>query len=248
MKRMVVLMLSLMTMIAGVAQNKSKSAKPAAQKPTSTKSAGSASIGLKSALDSFSYAMGMSVGKFYKQQGLTSIKSNLMLKGIDDAMKVNNKPLLDEMQANMCIQSYVTDLKTKKSSETKAIGKRYLDSVAKLPGVVKLPSGLEYKVIKAGTDSTHPKITDTVKFHYRGTLADGTEFDNSYTRGEPLIHPMNQLAQGMTEALQMMTPGSKWMLYIPSDLGYGDTGAGDVIPPGAVIVFEVELLEIVNKH
>ena len=136
----------------------------------------------------------------------------------------------------------------KEVNQTKAAGKRFLDSVAKLPGVVKLPSGLQYKVIAAGTDTTHPKVTDTVKFNYRGMLADGTEFDNSYKRGEPLVHPVNQLVPGWTEALQLMTPGSKWMLFIPSELGYGDSGAGEVIPPGAVIVFEVELLEIVNKH
>jgi len=248
MKRTVVLMLSLMIVIASTAQNKSKSTKPATSKPATAKSAGSANIGLKSALDSFSYAMGMSVGKFYKQQGLTSIKTNLMLKGIGDAMKEDSKPLLNEMQANMCIQTYVTDLKEKKTFEAKAAGQHYLDSVAKLPGVVKTPTGLLYKVIKAGTDTVHPKITDTVKFNYRGTLIDGTEIDNSYKRGEPLIHPVSQLVQGWTEALQMMTPGSKWMLYIPSELGYGDTGAGDMIPPGAVIVFEVELLEIMNKQ
>src|SRR5580765_2524501 len=119
MKRSVVLMLSLIMTVGIMAQNKSKSTKPAP-----AKTSGTSSVSLKSALDSFSYAMGMSVGKFYKQQGLTSIKSDLMLKGIGDAMKDNSKPLLDEMQANMCIQSYVTDLKNKKSSETKAIGQR----------------------------------------------------------------------------------------------------------------------------
>ena len=122
-----------------------------------------------------------------------------------------------------------------------------MDSIAKQPGVVKLPSGLQYKVLKAGSETEHPKITDTVKFHYKGSLADGTEFDNSYTRGEPLIHPVSQLVPGWTEALQLMTPGSKWILYIPSSLGYGDQGAGDVIPPGATLVFEVELLEIVKN-
>jgi FKBP-type peptidyl-prolyl cis-trans isomerase FklB len=252
MKRTVVLMVSLMIVIVSAAQNKSKSTKPATSKPaqkTSTaKSAGAANVGLKSPLDSFSYAMGMSVGKFYKQQGLTSINKNLMLQGIGDAMNEKSKPKMDEMQANMCIQSYVSNIKMKQVNGTKTEGKHFLDSVAKLPGVVKLPSGLQYKVITAGKDTMHPKVTDTVKFNYRGALANGTEFDNSYKRGEPLIHPVNQLVPGMTEALQLMTPGSKWMLYIPSELGYGDSGAGEVIPPGALIVFELELLEIVNKH
>jgi len=228
--------------VAGVAQNKSKTTKPTTSSQTS-----STALTLKTGLDSFSYAMGMSVGKFYKQQGLTSIKTNLMLKGIGDAMNDKSKPVMDEMQCNMVMQSYLTEQKAKKSSASKMAGQRFLDSIAKQPGVVKLPSGLQYKVLKAGSDTEHPKITDTVKFHYKGSLADGTEFDNSYTRGEPLIHPVSQLVPGWTEALQLMTPGSKWILYIPSSLGYGDQGAGDVIPPGATLVFEVELLEIVKN-
>jgi FKBP-type peptidyl-prolyl cis-trans isomerase FklB len=242
MKRMAAMMLGLLLMIVAVAQNKSKSTKPA-----TTKSAGASSVTLKTGLDSFSYAMGMSVGKFYKQQGLTSVKTNLMLKGIGDAMSNNAKPIMDETQCNTVMQTYLTEVKTKKAGATKQKGQQFLDSIAKQPGVVKLPSGLQYKVIKAGSDSAHPKATDTVKFNYRGMLADGTEFDNSFSRGEPLVHPVNQLVPGWTEALQLMTPGARWMLYIPSQLGYGDSGAGDVIPPGAVLVFEVELLEIVNK-
>jgi len=236
-------MLTLMITLIGVAQNKSKTTKPA-----TTKSAGAAPTTLQSSLDSFSYAMGVSVGQFYKQQGLTSIKTNLMIKGIQDVMNAKGKPAMDEMQCNMVVQSYITEIKSKKASQSKAKGQLFLDSVAKLPGVVKTASGLEYKVITAGKDTVHPKITDTVKFNYRGMLSDGTEFDNSYQRGEPLVHPVNKLVPGWTEAIQMMTPGSKWMLYIPSELGYGDSGAGGVIPPGAVIVFEVELLEIVSKH
>jgi len=228
--------------VAGVAQNKSKTTKPTTSSQTS-----STALTLKTGLDSFSYAMGMSVGKFYKQQGLTSIKTNLMLKGIGDAMNDKSKPVMDEMQCNMVMQSYLTEQKAKKSSASKMAGQRFMDSIAKQPGVVKLPSGLQYKVLKAGSETEHPKITDTVKFHYKGSLADGTEFDNSYTRGEPLIHPVSQLVPGWTEALQLMTPGSKWILYIPSSLGYGDQGAGDVIPPGATLVFEVELLEIVKN-
>jgi len=242
MKRIAVSAVTLLMVVAGVAQNKSKTTKPTTSSQTS-----STALTLKTGLDSFSYAMGMSVGKFYKQQGLTSIKTNLMLKGIGDAMNDKSKPVMDEMQCNMVMQSYLTEQKAKKSSASKMAGQRFLDSIAKQPGVVKLPSGLQYKVLKAGSDTEHPKITDTVKFHYKGSLADGTEFDNSYTRGEPLIHPVSQLVPGWTEALQLMTPGSKWILYIPSSLGYGDQGAGDVIPPGATLVFEVELLEIVKN-
>ena len=241
MKRTVVSMMILLMVMAAAGQNKTNS-----KKSTSNKTTGTSSLTMKSPLDSFSYAIGMSVGKFYKQQGLTSIRTNLMLKGIGDAMNDKVKPLMDEMQCNMVVQSYLNDIKTKKAADAKMLGQKFLDSVAKLPGVVKLPSGLHYKVIKAGADTTHPKATDTVKFHYRGSLTDGTEFQSSYKSGEPLTHPVNQLVPGWTEALQLMTPGAKWMLFIPSQLGYGDSGAGDVIPPGATLVFEVELLEIVK--
>jgi FKBP-type peptidyl-prolyl cis-trans isomerase FklB len=244
MKRAVLSVMALVIVLICVGQNKSTSKKPA----TATKSATSTPITLKTALDSFSYAMGMSIGKFYKQQGVNSIKTNLMLKGMGDAMNEKTaKPLMDEMQANMCMQSYITDLKSQKASESKAAGQKYLDSVAKQPGVVKLPSGLQYKVLKASSDTAHPKITDTVKFHYMGMVANGAEFDNTFTRNEPITHPVNRLIAGWTEALQLMTPGSKWMLFIPSNLGYGDAGAGDVIPPGATLLFEVELLEIVGR-
>ena len=236
-------MMTLLVVMISVAQNKSTS-----KKPTPPKSAGtSTALSLKSSLDSFSYAMGMSIGKFYKQQGINSIKTNLMLKGMGDAMnETKGKALMDEMQANMCMQTFITDLKSKKANETKQRGQRFLDSVAREAGVVKLPSGLQYKVLKAGSDTAHPKVSDTVKFHYIGRVVDGEEFDNTFARNEPITHPVNQLVPGWTEALQLMTPGSRWKLFIPSRLGYGDQGAGEVIPPGATLVFEVELLEIVK--
>ncbi len=246
MKRAVLSVMTLLIVMICVGQNKSTSKKPATTK--STKSTTSTPVAMKSALDSFSYAMGMSIGKFYKQQGINSIKTNLMLKGMGDAMnEAKSKPLMDEMQANMCMQSYITDLKSQKAIESREKGQRFLDSIARQPGVVKLPSGLQYKVLKAGSDTAHPKVTDTVKFHYMGMVANGAEFDNTFARNEPIIHPVNKLISGWTEALLMMTPGSKWVLYIPSNLGYGDSGAGEVIPPGATLVFEVELLEIIGR-
>src|SRR4030095_13284236 len=175
MKRVILSMMTLVVVMISVAQNKSTS-----KKPTPPKSAGtSTALSLKSSLDSFSYAMGMSIGKFYKQQGINSIKTNLMLKGMGDAMnETKGKALMDEMQANMCMQTFITDLKSKKANETKQRGQRFLDSVAREAGVVKLPSGLQYKVLKAGSDTAHPKVTDTVKFHYIGKVVDGEEFDN----------------------------------------------------------------------
>src|SRR6185436_2132476 len=134
MKRAVLSVITVLIVVICVGQNKSTSKKPAA-----TKSGTSTPMSLKTPLDSFSYAMGMSIGKFYKQQGVNSIKTNLMLKGIGDAMnEAKSKPLMDEMQANLCMQSYITDLKTQKATESKVLGQKFLDSVAKQPGVVKL--------------------------------------------------------------------------------------------------------------
>lgn len=243
MKRPVLLVMTLLMVLIGVGQTKTSSKKPAASKSTP------APMTLKTPLDSFSYAMGMSIGKFYKQQGVNSIKTNLMLKGMGDAMnEEKSKPLMDEMQANMCMQSFIADIKSRKAEQGRAMGQRFLDSMAKQPGVVKLPSGLQYKVLKAGTDTAHPKLTDTVTFHYMGMVANGAEFDNTFKSGQPITYAVNRLIPGWTEALQLMTPGSKWVLYIPSNLGYGDAGGGDVIPPGATLVFEVELINIGNRQ
>ncbi len=112
--------------------------------------------------------------------------------------------------------------------------------------MVELPNGLQYEIIKEGTGEK-PKATDTVKAHYAGSTIDGKEFDNSYKRGEPLQIPVSGVIQGWVQALQMMPVGSKWKLFIPSDLGYGDRGAGGAIPGGAALIFDIELIEIVNK-
>ena len=134
-----------------------------------------------------------------------------------------------------------------KSSAVKEEGRKFLADNKKRPGVVELPSGLQYEIIKQGTGEK-PKATDTIKAHYAGTLINGQEFDNSYKRGEPIILPVGGVIQGWVQALQLMPVGSKWKLYIPSDLGYGDRGAGSAIPGGSALIFEIELLEIVNRH
>src|SRR5215210_957517 len=137
--------------------------------------------------------------------------------------------------------------KTRRSHEySSRKRKRNLEKNKKRPGVIELPDGLQYEILKAGTGEK-PKATDTVKAHYAGTLVDGKEFDNSYKRGEPLTIPVGGVIQGWVEALQLMPVGSKWKLFIPSDLGYGDRGAGGAIPGGATLIFEIELLDIVKK-
>ncbi len=232
------------------AQTKPKTSSPSktvTKQSTSTTKQVSNPITMKSQLDSFSYAIGTSIGSFYKQQGLTTIKTNLMLKGIGDAMSAGGKQLIDEKACNEIITNYINEIKSQKAGVAKIAGRKFLEENAKKAGVVTLASGLQYKVIKAGTDTTHAKESDQVKCHYHGTLIDGTVFDSSIERGEPVTFEVTRVITGWTEALKLMTPGSTWMLYIPSELAYGDNAAGPAIPPGSTLIFQLELLEIIKQ-
>ncbi|MEO7800485.1 MAG: FKBP-type peptidyl-prolyl cis-trans isomerase [Ginsengibacter sp.] len=206
--------------------------------------AATASI-FKNSTDSLSYAIGLEGASFYKSQGAKSLNTLLIKKGFDDAF-ANKKPLLTPEECNMTIQTKMQEFMSNKASVVKEESQKFLDSNKKRSGVITLPSGLQYEIIKEGTGSK-PKITDTVKAHYAGTTIDGTEFDNSYKRGQPLEIPVGGVIQGWVEALQLMPVGSKWKLFIPSDLGYGDRGAGEAIPGGAALIFDIELIDIVKK-
>ncbi|MEO8583588.1 MAG: FKBP-type peptidyl-prolyl cis-trans isomerase [Flavitalea sp.] len=198
---------------------------------------------LKSALDSFSYAVGLSMAGFYKEQGVHNINNALVVKALNDVK--NGKPLLDDSQTNNVIVSFMTNMKSEKAVGAKKEGQAFLDSNKNKPGVVSLPSGLQYTVVKEGSGAK-PQLTDKVKVHYEGSLINGKIFDSSIQRGEPIELNVNGVIPGWTEALQLMTVGSKWKLFIPSDLGYGDNGAGADIKPGATLIFDVELLDIVK--
>jgi len=198
---------------------------------------------MKTALDSFSYALGLSIASFYKEQGVKNINNNLVLRALND-MKTG-KPLMDDQQANSCMVGYVQELRGEKAAGNKKAGESFLAENKKQAGVISLPSGLQYQVIKEST-GVKPKATDRVKVHYTGTLLDGTVFDSSVQRGQPLEIGVSEVVPGWIEALQLMPVGSKWKLFIPSHLGYGDNGAGAAIKPGATIIFEVELLEILK--
>lgn len=198
---------------------------------------------MKNALDSFSYALGLSMAGFYKQQGVENINTNLVIKALNDSKL--NKPLLDEAEINNCIISYMQKTKSQKAVPFKKEGQAFLDSNKTQPGVITLPSGLQYRIIKEGT-GPKPALTDKVKVHYKGSLINGKVFDSSIERGDPLNIGVNEVIPGWTEALQLMSVGSKWRLFIPSDLGYGDGGQGE-IQPGATLLFDVELIEIVKQ-
>lgn len=200
---------------------------------------------LKTALDSFSYAMGMSLGNYCSQQGVKTLNSSVLAKGATDATSTG-KTLLTEQQMNQIISSYVDRSQKEKSKTVRAAGEKFLKDNAAKPGVVTLPSGLQYQVLSTGTDTARPQATSMVRVHYHGTLIDGTVFDSSVDRGQPAEFPLNGVIRGWTEGLQLMTKGSKWRFFIPAELAYGDRQAGAKILPGSTLIFDVELLDILK--
>ncbi|MEP7258614.1 MAG: FKBP-type peptidyl-prolyl cis-trans isomerase [Flavitalea sp.] len=232
---------------AGFSQAKKPSvaSKPAgAAKPGVAKKPAVANAAqLKNSLDSFSYAVGLSMAGFYREQGVKNINTSLVIKALNDSKA--GKALLDESQTNNCIVSFMQEIKSVKASGSKKEGEAFLADNKTKPGVITLPSGLQYQVIKEGTGAK-PSPTDKVKVHYEGSLIGGKIFDSSIQRGEPIELNVNGVIPGWTEALQLMPVGSKWKLFIPSDLGYGDNGAGADIKPGSTLIFDVELLDIVK--
>ncbi len=197
---------------------------------------------LKTTIDSLSYGMGILIAGSMKQQGIEEVNSELVAKAIDDIFK-NRELLIDQSAASQATGRFMNDQKKKKEQLNKEAGMKFLAENAKREGVKTLPSGMQYEVIKEG-DGDIPTLNDYVTTHYHGTLIDGTVFDSSYERGEPATFPVSGVIKGWTEALQMMKVGSKWKLYIPSELAYGERQASPKIAPNSTLVFEVELLEI----
>jgi FKBP-type peptidyl-prolyl cis-trans isomerase FklB len=234
--------LCLSTGVAGFAQTAKNST--AVHKPTEPSKTVVSTLALKNIQDSLSYAIGLSVANFYKQQNITNINTALVTRAINDVNK-KSKLLLDEQQANTCIVNFMQKSKAEKSAGNKKIGLEFLAANKNKPGVVTLPSGLQYSIIKTGA-GPKPAITDQVRVHYHGTLIDGRVFDSSVERGQPIELSVNGVIPGWTEALQLMSVGSKWKLFIPSNLAYGDQQAGPMIAPGSTLIFDVELLDIVK--
>jgi FKBP-type peptidyl-prolyl cis-trans isomerase FklB len=157
---------------------------------------------------------------------------------------MNRRPTaITHTEARDIVNKYFSELEEKMNAENIQKGKDFLAENAKRPEVTTLASGLQYEVIQEG-NGKKPKATDKVKCHYEGTLIDGTLFDSSIKRGEPAVFGLNQVIKGWTEALQLMNEGSKWRLYLPSELAYGAQGAGEMIPPHSTLIFEVELIEV----
>jgi len=190
-----------------------------------------------------SYALGANIGESFKSSGI-EVNFEIFKEGFLDALKEKNKFSPEEMQACfMDIQMKVQAKQNKEIGVEKEKGQQFLVENKKRAGVKETASGLQYEVIVLGT-GPKPDATDQVTVHYTGKTIDGQIFDSSVQRGDPITFGLNQVIPGWTEGLQLMPVGSKYMLYIPSDLGYGDRGQGNLIKPGSVLIFEVELLDI----
>jgi FKBP-type peptidyl-prolyl cis-trans isomerase FklB len=219
--------------------------KPAVEKQSKDKS----KMVLKTAKDKVSYAFGMAFARNMKTQGI-DIEPDPFIKAYKDTLS-GGKLLLTDEEAQKAVMDFQTQLMAKKQDELKKQGEQnkkagdaFLAANKNKEGVVTLPSGLQYKVLKDG-DGAKPTADDKIKVNYKGSLIDGTEFDASEKHGGPAEFPVSGVIPGWTEAMQLMKVGSKWQLVIPSGLAYGEAGAGGVIPPNATLVFEVELVSIV---
>ena len=198
-------------------------------------------VQLKTQKDSVSYSIGLNMGKNLKQQSV-DVDPAILARGIKDVLD-SAKTLLTEQQVQECMTNFQTQMMKTKGEKAVKEGAAFLAANKTKEGVVTLPDGLQYTILTAGT-CKKPKETETVSVNYRGTLVDGTEFDSSYKRGQPAEFQVNGVIKGWVEALQLMPVGSKWELYIPPELAYGDRGAGGVIGPNTTLIFQVELLSI----
>ena len=206
------------------------------------KSEAAKEVVLNNELDSVSYSLGVNIGENMQSQ-FEDINIDNFLIGLKQVINDKTEPKINGEQALMIIQNYFAKKQSAMSESKIEEGKKFLDENSKKEGVITLASGLQYKVINEGT-GPKPKLEDKVTTHYHGTLLDGTVFDSSVDRGEPASFPVGGVIKGWTEALQLMSVGSKWKLYVPYNLAYGERGAGQQIGPYSTLIFEVELISI----
>lgn len=201
---------------------------------------------LKTARDSASYAYGIVLGNSIKRQLSEDLSGDVLVAALNATLKGDSTAFTPEM-ANKVFSEYNRAMQAKASEKVRMEGQKFLAENKKRPGVTVTPSGLQYEVMKRGTDTVSPKATDQVKVHYHGTTIDGTVFDSSVERGEPITFGLNQVISGWTEGVQLMHVGDKFKFFIPADLAYGDQSPTPAIKPGSVLIFEVELFEINPK-
>ena len=242
-------------LLLGLAQaqqtSPAKSQAPPAAKTRRAPVAKAAPPPLVTQKDKFSYALGMNLGTTLHRQSVP-VDPNILARGLRDAL-AGGKTQLTEDQAKAALMEVQSEMRKKQQEEmqqaganNKKEGEAFLAANKSKEGIVTLPSGLQYKILTQGT-GPKPTAADSVVCNYRGTLLDGTEFDSSYKRGEPATFPVSGVIKGWTEALQLMPVGSKWQLFIPSELAYGERAPGPEIGPDSTLVFEVELLKIQDK-
>lgn len=198
--------------------------------------------------DKASYSIGVDVGRSIEKQHI-EINPDVFITGLKDGL-ANKYGMMTEEEVKQTLMGLQSEIMERQNAEVKAMasknleeGEKFLADNKKQKGVITLPSGLQYRIVKEGSGES-PKATDTVTTHYRGKLINGTEFDSSYTRGEPARFAVNAVIPGWTEALQLMKPGAKWELFIPPKLAYGENGVGQLIGPNSTLIFEVELLNV----
>ena len=191
--------------------------------------------------DKVAYALGTSIGLQLQQMGANELDITDFSQGVKDALA--GSPLMERAEIEAVINEFFTRKSQEQAAKAKEEGARFLAENAKKEGVVTLPSGLQYQVLREG-NGKKPKATDQVRCHYEGTLINGTVFDSSYKRGEPAVFGLNQVISGWTEGVQLMQEGAKYRFFIPYNLAYGERGAGQQIPPFAALIFDVELIEV----
>ncbi|HBU44543.1 MAG TPA: peptidylprolyl isomerase, partial [Porphyromonadaceae bacterium] len=191
-------------------------------------------------MDKLSYALGMSMASSLVNSGLNQIDTDSFVKAFIEVIN-NGAAEMSPQEANQYIQEYLSKRQNEMLGENLRIGRKFLEENKKKNGVITLASGLQYEILKEGS-GPKPKATEKVKCHYHGTLINGKVFDSSVERGQPAVFGVNQVIKGWVEALQLMSVGSKWRLYIPSELAYGSQGAGSSIEPNSTLIFDVELL------
>ncbi len=246
-----IVLLAALLVVPGARAQEQKAQDPKAPGPKAQDQKAQEPGPLPTQKEKLSYALGMDLGNQMAKQSV-DIDPDVFARGLRDAL-ARGKTLMTEDDARVLITMLQKELMTKQVAAAKALGEKnktegaaFLAENGKKPGVVSLPNGLQYKALTVGK-GPKPAAEDTVVCHYRGTLIDGKEFDSSYRRNEPATLPLKNVIKGWSEALQMMTVGSKWQIFIPPQLAYGERGAGADIGPNATLVFEVELISIKDK-
>jgi FKBP-type peptidyl-prolyl cis-trans isomerase FklB len=242
MKKAFIVTITLVSTLTAVAQTKPEAKKGAPTTKPKLALTYTPAQSLKNTKDSASYALGYRIAQSLKGQGIQDINFELFKKGM--AAGVTSKTVIPDSLIDVCIKNYQDKMSQEKIAINRAEGKAFLEANAKKEGVVKMTNGMQYLVLTAGTGTEHPTLNSKVKCHYHGTLINGEIFDSSVQRGEPITFPLNGVIKGWQDAVQLMTVGAKWRLFIPSELAYGERSAGPTIGPGSTLIFDVELLGI----